>query len=106
MQWTHLLQYMPSKAEWQLRGYIQLSRHVSSRFCCVSHICACDWQEKTGLAPEDQDEEVSNMVKEYVRGLCWVMHYYYEGDLLRFVSENSLDCHLVISRHTWPNDHP
>lgn len=36
-------------------------------------------QEKLGLPAELQQEVVSEMVKAYVEGLCWVLAYYYEG---------------------------
>ncbi len=39
-------------------------------------------QAKTGVEGPEQAEMVRGMVQEYVRGLCWVMRYYYDGVLL------------------------
>ena len=36
-------------------------------------------QAKTGVEGPEQARMVREMVREYVRGLCWVMRYYYEG---------------------------
>lgn len=36
-------------------------------------------QAKTGVEGPEQAEMVRGMVQEYVRGLCWVMRYYYDG---------------------------
>lgn len=36
-------------------------------------------QAKTGVEGLEQAEMVRGMVHEYVRGLCWVMRYYYDG---------------------------
>jgi hypothetical protein len=32
-----------------------------------------------GAPPGQQEGVVASIVSEYVRGLCWVMRYYYEG---------------------------
>uniref|UniRef100_A0A383WIN0 5'-3' exoribonuclease 2 n=1 Tax=Tetradesmus obliquus TaxID=3088 RepID=A0A383WIN0_TETOB len=37
------------------------------------------YQEKMGVAPEQQAPVIAAIVKSYVEGLCWVMSYYYEG---------------------------
>ncbi len=46
----------------------------------ASCTCLLGLQEKLGLPPDQQHEVVNEMVKAYVEGLCWVMHYYYEGE--------------------------
>ncbi|CAL8463003.1 g2537 [Coccomyxa elongata] len=37
------------------------------------------YKAKTGVEGLEQAEMVRGMVQEYVRGLCWVMRYYYDG---------------------------
>ena len=37
------------------------------------------YQDKVNATPETMQSIVADMVREYVRGLCWVMRYYYEG---------------------------
>jgi hypothetical protein len=37
------------------------------------------YQEKLGVAPEAQEALVSDVVRKYVEGVCWVMKYYYDG---------------------------
>ena len=39
-------------------------------------------QAKTGVEGPEQARMVREMVREYVKGLCWVMRYYYEGGFL------------------------
>ena len=39
----------------------------------------CLRQAKTGVEGAEQAGMVRDMVREYVKGLCWVMRYYYEG---------------------------
>ena len=46
--------------------------------CKVLSTCL-ELQEKLGLPAELQQEVVSEMVKAYVEGLCWVLAYYYKG---------------------------
>ena len=36
-------------------------------------------QSKFGVSGHEQCELVRGIVQEYVRGLCWVMRYYYDG---------------------------
>ena len=36
-------------------------------------------QAKTGVEGPEQQRMVRDMVREYVKGLCWVMAYYYDG---------------------------
>lgn len=37
-------------------------------------------QSKLGVAGPEQRGLVRDIVQEYVRGLCWVMRYYYDGE--------------------------
>ena len=39
-------------------------------------------QAKTGMEGPEQARMVREMVREYVKGLCWVMRYYYQGGFL------------------------
>ena len=43
--------------------------------------CPARMQSKLGVAGHEQKGLVRDIVQEYVRGLCWVMRYYYDGDL-------------------------
>ena len=36
-------------------------------------------QSKFGVEAHEQQQLVRDIVQEYVRGLCWVMRYYYDG---------------------------
>lgn len=36
-------------------------------------------QAKIGVDGPEQGPIIRDMVKEFVRGLCWVMKYYYDG---------------------------
>ena len=44
-----------------------------------AHASLVTLQAKTGLPPGQQDSVVSDMVRSYVEGLCWVLRYYYDG---------------------------
>lgn len=37
-------------------------------------------QSKFGVEGQEQRALVRDVVQEYVRGLCWVMRYYYDGE--------------------------
>ena len=37
------------------------------------------YTEKLSVSPESQEGVVRQIVKDYIRGLCWVMKYYYDG---------------------------
>ena len=53
--------------------------HESSCVKCLNSSCVDAIQAKTGLEGPEQAAVVRAMVCEYVRGLAWVMRYYYEG---------------------------
>lgn len=36
-------------------------------------------QSKFGVSGHEQRQLARGVVQEYVRGLCWVMRYYYDG---------------------------
>ncbi|XP_063933655.1 uncharacterized protein LOC135145479 [Zophobas morio] len=37
------------------------------------------YNEKLGQSPRENYKRVENMVHEYLRGIQWVLHYYYAG---------------------------
>ena len=56
--------------------------------------CCLPAQAKTGVDGPEQQRMVRDMVREYVKGLCWVMAYYYDGARAR---------HGHVTTCSWPS---